>query len=171
MPKITKDGEGAGRGCTSHGAHHLYGERDGESLGGTFLTFTPLQDCSVVPRDVQDLLRAPRSRSGAATLTNLEVHRPLLLDDGSLLQLLFGVHLPRLFGLQRNAQSEIRGAQHPPARQDGGTAHLQTPAPPARTPLERGEGREMNGVLQARWIHEAFWGFFLMSGACQGGVA
>lgn len=42
MPKITEDGEGAGRGCTSQGAHHLYGERDGESFGGHIsVIYTP----------------------------------------------------------------------------------------------------------------------------------
>lgn len=36
-------------------------------------------------------------------LTHLEVHSSLLFDNGSLLQLFFGIHLPGFFGLRVNS--------------------------------------------------------------------
>lgn len=53
--------------------------------------------------------------SATSKFTNLEVHRALLLDHGCLLQLLLGVHLPRLLGLQRNTWSTPSGAEQDPA--------------------------------------------------------
>lgn len=60
---------------------------------------------------------APPSASATPKFTNLEVHRALLLDHGCLLQLLLGVHLPRLLGLQRNTWSTPSGAEQPPLPQ------------------------------------------------------
>lgn len=55
--------------------------------------------------------------SATPKFTNLEVHRALLLDHSCLLQLLLGVHLPRLLGLQRNTWSTPSGAEQPPLPQ------------------------------------------------------
>lgn len=59
----------------------------------------------------------PSSASATPKFTNLEVHRALLLDHSCLLQLLLGVHLPRLLGLQRNTWSTPSGAEQPPLPQ------------------------------------------------------